>query len=465
MSVSGITAKGWIGNLIDVGLLVAVLIVGIGGFFVLESMREPPQEVVPPEPVYRVKTAAIQQHAGGLTLETDGVVVPYRQIELAAEVGGRIVQKADVCRAGYFVPAGTLLLQLDDRDYRIQVRQLEEDLEQAANALVELQVDLENTQKLIDVSKAQLELQRSDFQRLQELHERGVVTDAEFDQARRTLLQAESSLLQLENQYRAKNVSKSRLEAARDRVMVMLEKARLDLERTKIVMPVDGVVVQDMVEQDSYVRAGTPVVMVEDTSAVEVKCSFRTDQISWIWPMVGRELSQQPGDRRPAAFRLPPLPARVTYEVGDERFTWTGRLARYENAGFDELTRMVPCRIRVDDPFAVQAEGKSGAFTPPALVRGMFVSVEVQVDPQRTLWEIPEDALRPGDRVGRVRNGFLKMVSVQPVDAQDGMVIVLADSDTLRLGDRVAVSPTPFLENAPLTTQGEGIEVEEQEVR
>lgn len=63
----------------------------------------------------------------------------------------------------------------------------------------------------------------------------------------------------------------------------MLERVKLDLERTRVVSPSDGMIVADLVEQDSFVSKGTPLVMLEDTSAAEVKTSLRMDEIARIW--------------------------------------------------------------------------------------------------------------------------------------------------------------------------------------
>ena len=55
-----------------------------------------------------------------MTLEADGVVVPFREIELAAEVAGRIVERDERCRAGNFVTQGTLLARIDPQDYQLE---------------------------------------------------------------------------------------------------------------------------------------------------------------------------------------------------------------------------------------------------------------------------------------------------------------------------------------------------------
>ncbi len=53
-----------------------------------------------------------------LDVSVTGTVVSYRQINLAAEVAGRIKVKSEACQIGRFVKRGDLLFELDSTDFR-----------------------------------------------------------------------------------------------------------------------------------------------------------------------------------------------------------------------------------------------------------------------------------------------------------------------------------------------------------
>ena len=72
---------------------------------------------------------------------------------------------------------------------------------------------------------------------------------------------------------------KPRLTSAIKLIDVRLEQAELDLKRTKVTAPIDGMVVVESVEENAYVQKGTPLVTIEDTSAVEVRCHLRMDEL------------------------------------------------------------------------------------------------------------------------------------------------------------------------------------------
>ena len=96
---------------------------------------------------------------------------------------------------------------------------------------------------------------------------------------------------------------------------------------------------------------------------------------------------------------------------------------------------------------------------PPALVRGMFVTVKIHAQPQAQLVRIPEKAVRPGKRVWIVRRveerKQLAMLEVHVVRVADEAAIVLAGD--LEPGDRVMVTN--------LAGAKEGMVVREQAVQ
>src|SRR6187401_291054 len=95
-----------------------VLTLGVVVYAALTA-KKPPRFVALPEATPVVETLEVMRHTAGLDLEVDGIVVPFRDVELSAEVSGRIVKKADACRAGQFVAAGTVLFEIDPADYAL----------------------------------------------------------------------------------------------------------------------------------------------------------------------------------------------------------------------------------------------------------------------------------------------------------------------------------------------------------
>ncbi len=212
---------------------------------------------------------------------------------------------------------------------------------------------------------------------------------------------------------------RARLELAEQLAATQLKQARIDLERTEIRAPIDGVIASEQAELNTFVARGNPVVTMEDTSKVEVATSLRTDQLYWV---LNQKTSQSPIEELNApangahrGYKLPPTEVKVQYQLSgrdDVTYVWDGQLIGYDGIGLDEQTRTVPVRVVVDQPqmFDVQRRGDDESTKrpteenvistgPTALVRGMFVRLQLQLQPAVPLVILPSEALKPGNRV------------------------------------------------------------------
>ncbi|MDA8746289.1 biotin/lipoyl-binding protein, partial [Rubripirellula amarantea] len=147
-------------------LILSVAIIGgaIAAYFLLgesEVYTRPAQRKSVPQ----VKTIVAENHLDGLQIEVDGVVVPYRQIDLAAEVGGRVLFKSDRCRTGRTVKAGEVLIRIDPQDYELEVRRLTEELNQADATIGELEAELQTTENQIIAAREQLKIDQRQLER------------------------------------------------------------------------------------------------------------------------------------------------------------------------------------------------------------------------------------------------------------------------------------------------------------
>jgi multidrug efflux pump subunit AcrA (membrane-fusion protein) len=422
---------GWV-------LPLAIAAVAIGGFVALGGPKPPPRKEKPAPKAVAVQTSPVQSETGGIDLEVDGVVVPLREITLAAEVPGRVLLKADSCDEGEPVTKGAVLLEIEPRDYELDVSRLEKELTQAGLAIEEVDEELVQNATSIDLAKRQVDLARREVARLDGLKANRIVTESEHDRSVRDELTAANSLTMLEGQKRVLAKRRTRLIEARSLAMTMIEKAKLDLSRTRITSPVDGVVVEDKVEEGSFVAKGVPLVTIEDTSAAEVKTSLRMDEVARVW-----------GGRNDAdgAHGFPEVPAKVVFLFGDRLFEWDGVLARQEGRGLDEKTRTLPCRVRVPEPTRVRALDRYGAALPApppdaprSLLRGMFVQVWLHVEVPQPLVSVPQEAVRPTGDLFVMRDGRLVILRPRPFHTAAGRILYDERESGLLPGDRVVVS-------------------------
>jgi multidrug resistance efflux pump len=250
---------------------VIVLAAGVAAFFALGKKEREKTEKPQGSRVRDVVVVPVDRHDETLDIGVNGQAVPYQEIELSAEVAGKILYKAEVARAGRFAKKDTVLLRIDDRDYSLMVQQLDNELKQADVSVQELDEEIAGAQRLVDLAQDQVGLAERDYKRQVDLHRRGASTDSELDQSRGDLITAENSLTTIRNQFNLLKTRHSRIAQAQTLTELKKQKAEYDLERATIKAPVNGVIVQDSVEQGDYVTIGTPLLTIEDTTTIEVK--------------------------------------------------------------------------------------------------------------------------------------------------------------------------------------------------
>ena len=329
-----------------------------------------------------------------LELVIDGTVVPYQEARVSSEVAGRVIFKSPKCEAGQIVVAGDVLMQIDPTDYQLEVERLTQLREQEYRALGEIDQEIANSKRLIDVAREDVKLQRREVERQQAL--KTFASQAELDRAKSALLKSSQELVSWENQVQLLRTRRNKLEASEQLAASQLRLAETNLKRCTVAAQISGVIVSEQADLNTFVNRGTPLFTIEDVSKVEVSASMRMDQLHWVL--------DQATDSGGSGYDLPDTPAIIEYDVAGRNGTvhrWTGTLVSYDGIGIDPNTRTVPVRLLVDDPTRyVDQQGKvCDADRTNALLRGMFVRVRLQIQPQTDLIVIPGNALRPGNRV------------------------------------------------------------------
>ncbi len=232
------------------GIVIPLVLVcvGVGVYLVLRPPKPPkvpalgtdPASLLSKMPAAKVQTVlALTEKSETLDIPVSGTVVPYREIELAAEAAGRIIEKDAAVRNGSYVKKGQLLLRIDPRDYELDLDRLTRRRDQELAALEELKQDIENSQLLIEVTDQEYALADEEVKRMESLG-KTFTSVSELDQAKRARLSSSNQRITLQNQIRSLQSKISRLELAIKLAETELEQANLNLERTYVRALCDG---------------------------------------------------------------------------------------------------------------------------------------------------------------------------------------------------------------------------------
>lgn len=436
------------------GLSLLLIGLGIIGFVALGSGQSPQsrgeRETVKPI----VQVATVTEHREGIDFNVDGIVIAFREITIPAEVAGQVSFKSDNCRVGHMVRTGELLAKIDPIDYQLEVHRLAEEVKQAEANQHELKIETAAGRRQIELAREDLAIQQREVQRYERIKDPGVYSQSELDAAWLKELQARDALQTEIDQLELIEAQQIRLASASQLATYQLDKARLELTRTEIYSPIDGIVTEELVEQDCYLQKGAGVVVVQGTSCMEIRCSLQMKQMHWIWQTAPASDEATTSDN---VYHFPETAVTVIYEMESRKFRWEGKLQYYDGGKIDERTRMVPCRVRVSQPSCVQVDGTcSGGVRPPVLMAGMFVTVRVHAKPDLALLRLPEAAVQPGGTVWTVRDHQLHELSVRVAHATREEVLVYQQESELHAGDRVVVSPVAApTEGAAVAVMGE----------
>ena len=392
-----------------VNLVIPLLLLGGAGLLVwllgtVEPQKRPPLDTTRTgrmkvlAPVRIERLMSLEETGAKLNLDVDGTVIPFREANVAAEVAGKVIFKSVKCETGQYVQEGELLMKIDATDYELQVEQLTRQSEQAYQSLKELDQEMANSKRLIEVAKDDVRLQQKEFKRQRSLPS-GFGTAGDTDRAEKAVLLATQALINTENQLDLLNQRRARLETSERLAQSQLRGAEVNLDRTEIRAPIEGVIASEEADLNTFVARGQTLVVIDDTSKVEVASSLRMDQLYWVLDQKGTSV-----DESARGYDLPETPAVIEYELSGRegvRYRWNGKLLSYNGIGLDSETRTVPVRVLVDQPRQTIGKDGESRFDPsaPALVRGMYVQVKLFIDPKTPLVVIPAQAMQPGNRV------------------------------------------------------------------
>jgi membrane fusion protein (multidrug efflux system) len=223
---------------------------------------------------------------GGRYMSTDDAYVQAARASISSNVSGKVVAIAVVDNQR--VKRGDLLFQLDDQPYRIAVAAA-----RAKLGTVQLQVGVDKAtyrQRLAALAAAKdtLDYQQKEYERRQKLRADGVVTQAQFDQAKHAFEEARQQMEAAQHQVDSAlaalggdpNIDPARHPAVQA-TQAELDRAELNLSYTRITAPDDGIVTKvEQLHAGDYVEAANPVFALISTHDVWVEANFKEDQLT-----------------------------------------------------------------------------------------------------------------------------------------------------------------------------------------
>lgn len=278
---------------------------------------------------------------------TDNAYVRQDKVSVSAEIGGRVIDVA--VRENQHVKAGDLLFRIDPEPFELAVADAE-----AAIANAEARLDTLKTNYVasdVDIDKANKEVAffEQEYRRQAELIKTRVTTKAALDAAEHNLSEARSTLATARaDAAKAKAAlstgrSRTNVNPAVQAARVQMEKARLNLSRTEVRAPADGIA-----SQTSKLQVGQ--LLVQGLAAL----SIVKDKVSWVEANfketdIENMLIGQPVEIDVDSYSGMKLKGHVESIGAGTGSEFSILPAQNATGNWVKVTQRVPVRIAIDD--------------------------------------------------------------------------------------------------------------------
>ena len=380
------------------GILFPVLILAaaVGVSIVLVKTKPKPKTRPPRERSTTVEISNIQTTNLPVRVRAAGTVLPATAIALQPEISGRIIAMASALEPGGTFKKGDVLVTIDSRDYAFTHASREAD-QKKAEAAYRLELGYQ------DVAK----------------HEWTLIPDR--DQA-----------TDLDKELAMRKPQLQQAEAARNAAQAALDQAALNIERTIVRAPFNGIVRRRRVNIGAQVTPQTVLAELAGSDTFWILVTIPTTDLNWI------QVPSQPDEKGSAVT--------VRNSGGtDQNTAWHGhvirRLPDLESAG-----RMAQILVAIPQPL-------TGVDHP--LLLGAYVDVIIEGTMLENIVAVPRSAYREGNMVWlHNKENRLEVRTIKPLWGNQNTVYVQSG---LQNGEKLVTSDlgTPIA-GMKLTIAGAG---------
>ena len=264
-------------------LTIVLIVIGVGAavyFFVIrngaqseqaeisqDATEETEQVAETPIPV-KVDKARVGELI--ISLKSPGEAVTNRMVTIKSEISG-IIKKLNV-EEGQHVKEGDVLVELDDREIRLELERAQADrLSKLSELLLEKQ--FEGTEMAIEQSEVEkIQMAKKEYERIQDLYKKGMIPQNEFENAYK---QYELALIESgEKKDEIRSASKGLTQAE-----IAVKTAQMKLEKTRIKAPFAGIITDIQVSPQEHIANGRDLFILVNISRIQVHATVLESEI------------------------------------------------------------------------------------------------------------------------------------------------------------------------------------------
>ena len=303
--------------------IVILLFVSITISYLMSTSKTEPEKNISSAKPPIVSALYLKKEDVQISVVSQGMVSPLTETALSAEISGEIIEISPKFVAGGIFKKGETLIKIDPKIYEVAYKQ----------------------------AKALKDQRQNEYEDAEKIRKQGFLSESEYLSSVTALAAAEAELV----------------------------KARRNLDKTKIVLPYDGMVRVKSADLGQYVNIGKQLGVVFATEIAEVRLPLSDKDVLFAGLPSSHQTSLSDGVTGPEV--------EFTDDQSNSTNKRYGYIARSEGV-IDEKTRMTYAVARLGDPYNLK--GKDGIT---ALPIGSFVSAKIYPTKEYEFIKIPRSAI------------------------------------------------------------------------
>lgn len=203
-------------------------------------------------------------------------------VPIAAEVSGTVTEVA--ATSNQLVEAGELLFRVDPSRYELAVATAEANLQSARQAAGASTANVDAAAAQLAAARASLDRAEKDTSRLRRIkaQDPGAISDRRLEMSEASLAVAQSNVRAAEANLQRAREDLGQTGEENSRILQAqsaLDQALLDLERTSVRAPADGIVTEVRVDRGNFAQAGAPQMTFLAIHDVWVQADFTENNL------------------------------------------------------------------------------------------------------------------------------------------------------------------------------------------
>jgi membrane fusion protein (multidrug efflux system) len=299
-------------------------------------------------------------------IETDNAFIEARVVPVSSKVSGTVARV--MVKDNQLVKRGDLLLEIDERDYMLQIAKAAAGVGMAENETGGEQMKAEGARAALQSAKARFDQAVLDQNRAEKLYSRDVLPKEQLDRITTAKRVSEAQLKESTEalkraQTEAGLANKAGSKAKIHQRKAQLDEAELQLSYTKIYAPRDGYITHKSIEAGVNIQAGQPLMALVPLQDAWITANYKERQITYL----------KPGQK--VEFSVDAYPGKKFSGMVDSIMAGTGAafsLLPPENAtgNYVKVVQRVPVKITIDKNSDPEQLLRVGMSVIPVVITG-----------------------------------------------------------------------------------------------